>query len=672
MAQENIPHELRSYRQWVRRAADKIPLNPRTGTKADVTDPNTWGTFDEAIASPHGVGVGFVFTDSDPYTGIDLDVKPDEQPTAEQLAIFNEFDSYAEQSPSKRGVHIIVRGKVPTIKRKGIEVYSALRYFTMTGDVLRPGPIADHSAKLQTMWASMGGNASPAAQDAPDAAQTALDGAIIDQARNAANGAKFATLYAGNWQGEYPSQSEADQALINIIGFYSKNREQVARIFRASALGQRDKAKRSDYMNRMLSKAFDRELKPVTINLPNPFVKTEEAAPTLNLSELLHRASSEPETEFTTEYLTPLGDLTLFSANGGVGKTFLALMWLLCIAAGRMFMGFKVVQSSVLFVTAEDRIKECAKRLAEISADMQLLMRNQFTQEAHDNFNLWEILGQPLWIEDKTNAAGVPTLTMIELERRIVATGARQVVIDNASSVFCANHNDNVQVTAFISYLRRMAERTQCNILILAHVSADNATKGAAKTYYGSTAWHNAVRSRLFMELKPAQDGIDEHINVIHEKSNYGKLAEPFKLQRNPETGVLRLLSNREIAQAIDENISSVAEQVFEDIKAICEKGEFINAATQGPSTSYMNLSQHFPNRYKESDRKHKEEVKCAIRKLADDKRIFKRAELMANRSRKEVWVPVLPPISAQPTETLAQPSNAPKHLFAPIRTDSN
>ena len=672
MAQENIPAEMRSYRQWVRRTADKIPLNPRTGTPASATDPSTWGTFDEAIASPHGIGVGFVFTENDPYTGIDLDVKADEQPTAEQLAIYNEFDSYAEQSPSKRGVHIIVRGKVPTIKRKGIEVYSSHRYFTMTGDVLRTGPIADHSANLQTMWARMGGNASQAAQDVPGAAQTASDAEVIDQACNAANGAKFATLYAGNWQGEYPSQSEADQALINIIAFYSKNREQVARIFRASALGQRDKAKRSDYMNRMLSKAFDRELKPVAINLPNPFVKAEEAAPTLNLSELLHRASSEPETEFTTEYLTPLGDLTLFSANGGVGKTFLALMWLLCIAAGRMFMGFKVVQSSVLFVTAEDRIKECAKRLAAISADMQLLMRNQFTQEAHDNFNLWEILGQPLWIEDKTNAAGVPTTTMAELERRIVATGARQVVIDNASSVFCANHNDNVQVTAFISYLRRMAERTQCNILILAHVSADNATKGAAKTYYGSTAWHNAVRSRLFMELKPAQDGFGEYINVIHEKSNYGKLAEPFKLQRNPDTGVLRLLSNREIAQAIDENISSVAEQVFEDIKAICEKGEFINAATQGPSTSYMNLSQHFPNRYKESDRKHKEEVKCAIRKLADDKRIFKRAELMANRSRKEVWVPVLPPLGAQPAETLTQHRNAPKHLFAPICTDSN
>ena len=685
MALENIPHELRSFPQWVCWKLEptdgpkpaKVPYSPRVGKRASVTDPATWASFDEAAAAASKYdGIGFVLTDADPYSFIDLDVAEGEQPTPDQWAIYNEFDSYAELSPSGRGVHIVVRGKVPNGKRQGnVEIYPSGRFMTVTGNTVRPGPIADHSAKLQTMWASMGGNASPAAQDAPDAAQTASDGAIIDQARNAANGAKFATLYAGNWQGEYPSQSEADQALINIIGFYSKNREQVARIFRASALGQRDKAKRSDYMNRMLSKAFDRDsaLAKVSIQLANPFEKpAEEDAQTFNLRELLERASTEPDTEFTTERLTPVEDVTLLSANGGVGKTYLALQWGLSIAAGRQFFGLDVTQSPILFATAEDRRKECGKRLAAICADMHLLLPNQFTKQAHDSFHLWEILGKPLWIEDKTNAAGVPTLTMIELERRIVATGARQVFIDNASSVFCANHNDNVQVTAFISYLRRMAERTKCNVLILAHVSADNATKGAAKTYYGSTAWHNSVRSRIFMELKAAQDGMDEHINVVHEKSNYGKLAEPFKLQRNGETGVLRLLSGREIAQAIDENISNTAAEVFEDIKAIFEKGEHVNTATQGPSTTYLNLSQHFPNRYKESDRKRKEEVKLAIRKLADEGRIFKRAELMANRGRKEVWIPALPLLGVQPAETLAQPSNAPKHLFAPIRTDSN
>lgn len=662
MALENIPHELRSFPQWVCWKLEptdgpkpaKVPYSPRVGKRASVTDPATWASFDEAAAAASKYdGIGFVLTDADPYSFIDLDVAEGEQPTAEQNWIYNEFDSYAELSPSGRGVHIVVRGKVPNGKRQGnVEIYPSGRFMTVTGKAVRPGPIADHSAKLQTMWASMGGNASQAAQDAPDAAQTASDRAIIDQARNAANGAKFATLYAGNWQGEYPSQSEADQALINIIGFYSKNREQVARIFRASALGQRDKAKRSDYMNRMLSKAFDRDnaLAKVSIQLANPFEKpADEDAQTFNLRELLQRASTEPDTEFTTERLTPVEDVTLLSANGGVGKTYLALQWGLAIAAGRQFFGLNVTQSPILFATAEDRRKECGKRLAAICADMHLLLPNQFTKTAHDSFNLWEILGKPLWIEDKANAAGVPTLTMFELERRIVATGARQVFIDNASSVFCANHNDNVQVTAFISYLRRMAERTKCNILILAHVSADNATKGAAKTYYGSTAWHNSVRSRIFMELKPAQDGMDEHINVVHEKSNYGKLAEPFKLQRNGETGVLRLLSSYEIAQAIDENISSIAEQVYADIAVIFEKGAYVVVSAQGSTNFYTSLSNHFPNKYRDGDRKTKQEVKLALQRLENEKRIVKQSRMTENRNATTVWVPALPIGGAKP-----------------------
>src|SRR5699024_7716505 len=41
---------------------------------------------------------------------------------------------------------------------------------------------------------------------------------------------------------------------------------QIARLFRASALGQREKAKRADYVNYMLNKCFDRMLPPIDID----------------------------------------------------------------------------------------------------------------------------------------------------------------------------------------------------------------------------------------------------------------------------------------------------------------------------------------------------------------------------------------------------------------------
>lgn len=502
MALENIPHEMRSYRQWVRRAADKIPLNPRTGTPASVTDPNTWASFDEAIASPHGIGYGFVFTENDPYTGIDLDVKPDEQPTAEQLAIFNEFDSYAELSPSGRGLHIIVRGKVPTIKRKGIEVYSALRYFTMTGDVLRPGPIADHSANLQAMWARMGGDASQAAQDAPDAAQTASDREVIDRARNAVNGAKFSTLYAGNWQGEYPSQSEADQALINIIGFYSKNREQVARIFRASALGQRDKAKRSDYMNRMLSKAFDRDsaLAKVSIQLANPFEKPE--------ARLFSFAAISP-VEWGCSKLSPevivdnylFADVGILIAPGGVGKTTLVIYEAICIALGFDLYG-RIIRKPgrVIIVSAEDAREQIIARLVRIASSMRLaseqieLIKQNVLIEyvGGEDFRLCNVSGDVV-----TNSPHVDRLI-----DAIKPLNPSLLVIDPAVSFGVGESRVNDAEQGLIRAARRIRDAVGCCVRLVHHTGKQNGRDGAIDQYAGRGGSAMADGARMVAVLK--------------------------------------------------------------------------------------------------------------------------------------------------------------------------
>ena len=81
----NIPAELRVLRQWVawrygpareNGKRPKVPYNARTGKQARVDDPKTWVTFDEARAAFDGgtyEGIGFVFTDTDPYFGLDLD-----------------------------------------------------------------------------------------------------------------------------------------------------------------------------------------------------------------------------------------------------------------------------------------------------------------------------------------------------------------------------------------------------------------------------------------------------------------------------------------------------------------------------------------------------------------------------------------------------------------------
>ncbi|MDI6526908.1 hypothetical protein QMA71_15325 [Pseudomonas otitidis] len=253
----NIPLELRQLPQWVVAAADKVPLDPKTGGPASVTDSTTWGTFEQACRAglPH---VGFVLAEWDPYTIIDLDDKAERPATDEQKArfakIIEKFDSYTERSSSGRGVHIIVRGKMPAgVHRDNVEVYSSARYMICTGDVLRPLPIADRQDLLDAMYSQM----KPAQLAELEDREGALDDEdLVAMAMRAANGDKFNELCRGDWQAMgYESQSEADMALLSILAYYSLDNEQVRRIFRMSNLGQREKATKNDkYLNYALGK----------------------------------------------------------------------------------------------------------------------------------------------------------------------------------------------------------------------------------------------------------------------------------------------------------------------------------------------------------------------------------------------------------------------------------
>jgi putative DNA primase/helicase len=144
---EGIPHEWKKRPQWVcwRYARHgekwtKLPFNPRTGRKASSTNLMSWSRFEtvfDAYADGGYDGVGFVLSSGDPYTGVDLDGCRDPE-TGELAAwaseIVRELDSYTELSPSGKGLHVMVRGKVPkALKLPHIEMYSMERYFTVTG-----------------------------------------------------------------------------------------------------------------------------------------------------------------------------------------------------------------------------------------------------------------------------------------------------------------------------------------------------------------------------------------------------------------------------------------------------------------------------------------------------------------------------------------------------------
>lgn len=276
---DNIPEELRSLRQWViwryettpTGRQTKVPYSPATGHFASVTNPADWSdwfTANAALAQSGFSGLGFVLTDNDPYTFIDLDNTEGEPvSTALQQEVFARFGhSYSERSPSGKGLHIIVKGRAQTGKRRwNVELYSTERYMTMTGDMFTPGPILEQQSDIDWLWNELGGNQLTEINFIGTYEDKAPDRDILNMAANAQNGQKFMDLYDGKWQQYYGSQSEADYALIDMLAFYTTSVFQIVRLFRSSELGKRDKAQRDKYVLDMVRKSFDRHLPPVDL-----------------------------------------------------------------------------------------------------------------------------------------------------------------------------------------------------------------------------------------------------------------------------------------------------------------------------------------------------------------------------------------------------------------------
>lgn len=281
-----IPVELRGHPQWVnwryqkvtgRSDRTKVPLQT-SGYNASTSAPETWGSYedvqsayaDSLSSSRPFDGVGLVLTSGTGLLGIDLDgcrspdgVQPWAREVLEMLG-----STYVEASPSGTGLRAFVRGaipegarnrvslegrvgSVPGEKRPEFEWYVDRRYFTLTGAVYdgAPSTIAQPSPEaLAAVWeyvSALGKKKKPTTQKPThtDVHPVALsDDALLDKARNTANGAGFAALYDHGDTSAYGGDvSAATASLLCSLAFWTaKDQARMDRLFRGSAL-MRDK-----------------------------------------------------------------------------------------------------------------------------------------------------------------------------------------------------------------------------------------------------------------------------------------------------------------------------------------------------------------------------------------------------------------------------------------------
>jgi primase-polymerase (primpol)-like protein len=247
-----VPPELLEYKQWVlwRRAevngrVTKVPISPWSGKAAACNKPQTWSTYRHVLYALRRFpcnGIGFVFTDADPFCGIDLDNcrTANGTITPDALDVIRRFGSYTELSPSGTGVHILIRGKLSGKGRRtgDIELYDCGRYFTVTGKHVSSTPFAIQSVQeaLESLEAELFSVAS-SPQNIVVANGDLSDEQIIERATNARNGGRFRRLWAGDTSDYQNDHSRADLALCRILAFWcGGDCDRVDRLFRRSGL----------------------------------------------------------------------------------------------------------------------------------------------------------------------------------------------------------------------------------------------------------------------------------------------------------------------------------------------------------------------------------------------------------------------------------------------------
>lgn len=224
--------------------------------------------------------------------------------------------------------------------------------------------------------------------------------------------------------------------------------------------------------------------------------------------------------EWLVHGLIPQKTVTLFSGDGGTGKSLLALQLAVGVATGRGWIGKAVSDGAVIYISAEDDDDELHRRVDDI------LRADGRTYDELSRLTLRSLAGEDALLAIDSQTALIQSELFNELSDRAAEEAPTLIVIDTLADVYPANENDRAKVRQFIGILRGLALKHNCAVLLLGHPSLTGLSSGTGSS--GSTAWNNSVRSRLYLS-RIADNGFEADPDrrvMTTMKANYGRVGE--------------------------------------------------------------------------------------------------------------------------------------------------
>lgn len=287
----------------------------------------------------------------------------------------------------------------------------------------------------------------------------------------------------------------------------------------------------------------------------------------------------------------PFDALTLLAAHGGTGKSLFALQLAAHTSTGTDFLGLPTERSKTLFFSAEDAANTIRRRFGSLCRADGLE-----PAEVERNLIVLDATDAPCLFHEVSEGGvrrGEVTEHFDELKAMIKAECVRFLIVDNASDTFGANPIDRQAVTQFIRALVRLVRGVGGAVLMLSHVNK-NTSKAAknqtdTESYADSAAWHNAARSRLFLNAVDNQG----NLSLGHQKNNVGKKQPLLNIAFRDDGSSLITTNAAHLEQSKGVNASANALIRIEHraplLKLIHEfygRGENISVSPNSPSTN--------------------------------------------------------------------------------------
>lgn len=618
----NVPEALKRQKWAVWRAEpkpepgkyNKAPRNPKTGIKMGASDPDNFGSFDEAVKtleSGRFSGIGPVL-DGNRIAAIDID---DAQTTLKAnpaveawLKKARQAGAYCEVSPSGKGLRLFVRGKLPGKGRNcnPLEIYDDVRFMTFTGErwdgfgteVIEGQELVDEflallpdekkpvdlSLSLSSRVGAMSFN------ELPDALLKRMKVAIRNSDVSEVN---FRKLINGDKSDYNGNPSEADFHFVRHLAECGFTPDECDMAMRVSGL-MRDKwdspRGNSTYGANTITNAFsgvepvtgDTEALPIySATVDNPTLTTGTLptgeASRLKLADGLLTFSNDlpPPRDFTIQDLILAGKSVLLAGLGGVSKSQLILQAVICVALGLPFMGHPTQEGAALVLLGEEDAEEISRRVNAIAKVMRLTAEQ--LELVKERLRAFPMVGLDVRLTKQLagslEGSGLAQEIIEAAKELEVECGlpVRLIGLDHLGLIHGGDfiaREDAVQTMRQVNYI---AQETRAAVVVLAHSpksSIGNEDVSSADVA-GSAGFVDQSRGvyilRTMDDAEGKQYGIEpdqrkQYVSLVNVKANYTAHGDVIWMKREVvegyEVSVLRHVELREpIKEAKGSNI---------------------------------------------------------------------------------------------------------------------